>query len=73
MIVKTNLRAGQDLSAIDPNQALALGTSLFQTYAGQVDQQALMDLAGQVDQQQLMGLAQSFAANPSAALSMFTP
>lgn len=77
MIVKTNLRAGQDLPAIDPSQAMALGANLLQTYGGQVDQQALMGLAqglgGQVDQQQLLGLAGSFAANPNQALAMFAP
>ena len=77
MIVKTNLCAGQTLPAVDPNQAMALGANLLQTYGGQVDQQALMGLAqnlgGQVDQQALMGLAQNFAANPNQALAMFAP
>ena len=61
MIVRTNVCAGQDIPAIDPNQALALGAGLLQTYGGQVDQQALMDLAG------------SFAANPNQALALFAP
>lgn len=77
MIVKTNLRAGQDLPAIDPTQALALGANLLQTYGGQVDQQALLGLAqnlgSQVDQQALLGMAQGFAADPSQALALFAP
>lgn len=61
MIVKTDLRAGQDIPAVDPNQALALGANLLQTYGGQVDQQ------------QLLGLAQTFAADPNQALALFAP